>query len=208
MSHKIIIAGIGPGSVDYISPAALNAIQSAKILIGGQRALNYFATNDQISFTITANISAVIEFIREKILLDDVVVMVSGDPGYYSMLDILRKNFPADSLKVLPSISSIQLAFARLALSWNNATLISFHGRRPTDDQLKFSEGKIIGMLTDSKYNSKTIAEILIANGWSGDSKFFICSRLSYDDEKIISTTLNEALTIEEIKHCILIVKS
>ncbi len=208
MSNKIIVAGIGPGSVDYISPAALKAIKSAKILVGGKRALTYFATDEQISFSITGDILSVIKFIKEQIQTNDIVVMASGDPGYYSILDVLKREFPINLIEVIPSISAMQLAFARLSLSWNNATLLSFHGRRPSDNELKFTEGKIIGMLTDGNYNSHTIPKILISNGWNVNSKLAICSRLSYEDEQIIKTTLKNALNIDVFKHCILIVRS
>ena len=208
MSNKIIVAGIGPGSIDYISPAALNVIKSAKVLVGGKRALSYFAVDSQKSCPITGDISTAIKFIDEEILNSDVVVMASGDPGYYSILDTLRREFPAYQIEVIPSISSMQLAFARLALPWHHATLLSFHGRRPSDEDLKFAEGKILGMLTDGDYNSHTIPDILMSNGWSSDSKLAICSRLSYDDEQIIKTTLSEALKNDIFKHCILIVQS
>ena len=206
MNNKIIIAGIGPGSIDYISPAALNAIKSSNILVGGKRALNQFANDCQVTFPITGNIQSAVDFIRDKLLTDNVCVMVSGDPGYYSMLNVIRKNFPAQTIKVIPSISAMQLAFAKLALSWHNATLLSFHGRRPTDEELKFTDNKIIGMLTDGEFNSHTIPEILMSNGWRGDTKLAICHKLSYDDEQIIQTKLGEAAHIEVFKHCILIV--
>ena len=207
MNHKIIIAGIGPGSIDYISPIALKTIQSANVLVGGRRALFYFATDTQISFPITGDISAVVKFIREQLQSNDVVVMASGDPGYYSILDTLRREFSTIMIEVIPSISSMQLAFARLSLPWHNATLLSFHGRRPSDEQLRYEPSKVIGMLTDGEYNSHTIPQILIKLGWSNDSKLTICSRLSYEDEKIINTTILEALNIEVVKHCVLIVR-
>ena len=206
MNHKIIVAGIGPGNIDYISPAALRAIQSAKIIVGGKRALSYFANDGQISCPITGDILSVVNFIKEKIPFNNIVVMASGDPGYYSILDVLRREFSTDMIEVIPSISAMQLAFARLTLPWYNAKLLSFHGRRPSDDDLRFSEGKIIGMLTDGNYNSHTIPEILLNLDWQGDSKLAICARLSYDDEQIIQTTLKDALKLEVVKHCILIV--
>ena len=205
MSNKIIVAGIGPGSIDYISPAALRAIKSAKVLVGGKRALSYFATDGQKSCPITGDISAAVQFIKDELDANDVVVMVSG---YYSMLDTLRREVPLSRLEVIPSISAMQLAFARLALPWHHATLLSFHGRRPSDEELKPSEGKILGMLTDGEYNSHTISEILISNGWNEKSKLAICARLSYDDEQIVETTLSEALNLEVFKHCILIAQT
>ena len=205
MSKKIFVAGIGPGDKSYITPAALEKIQSAKVLIGGRRALADFSQDGQEIFPITADLDAVINFIREKILLNDVVVMVSGDPGYYSILDFLRKNFPPSKIEVIPSISAMQLAFAKLSLSWHSAKLLSFHGRRPPDEDLKFAPKKILGLLTDAEFNSATISKILIEIGWEKNSNLAICSRLSYPDEKIILTTLDAAQFSEPIKHCILI---
>mgnify|MGYP002622432439 CR=1 FL=1 len=203
---KIIVAGIGPGDKKFITPAALEKIRAAKFLVGGRRALETFSSPSQITCPVTKNLDAVINFIREKILIGQVVVMVSGDPGYYSMLDILRRNFDAALIEVIPSISALQFAFAKLALSWYDATLLSFHGRRPTDDKLKFEPQKVLGLLTDAEYNSATISKILIELGWVGDTNLAICARLSYPDEKIISTTLAAAVNSEPVKHCVLIV--
>ena len=203
---KIIVAGIGPGDEKFMTPAALEKIRAAKFLVGGHRALETFSSPSQITFPVTKNLDAVLNFIREKILIDQVVVMVSGDPGYYSMLDILRRNFDAALIEVIPSISAVQLAFAKLALSWHDATLLSFHGRRPSDDRLKFESQKVLGLLTDAEYNSATISKILIELGWAGDTNLAICARLSYPDEKIISTTLAAAVNTEPVKHCVLIV--
>ena len=207
LNHKITVAGIGPGAVEYISPLALLAIKSAKILIGGRRALSEFAHEGQIIFPITGNIKLALEFIEEKLQVSDVTIMVSGDPGYYSMLDVLRREFDEDIIEVIPSISAMQLAFARLKLPWHGARLLSFHGRRPADEELKYERGKIIGMLTDENFNSHTIPEILIANGWNKQARLDICSRLSYPDEKIITTTLEQSQNIDVVKHGILILR-
>ena len=206
MENKIIVAGIGPGAESFMTPAALEKIRAAKFLVGGRRALAEFSKPEQVTCAITRDLDAAINFIREKISVGEVVVMVSGDPGYYSMLDLLRKNFPPARIEVIPSISAMQLAFARLALPWHSATLLSFHGRRPADSDLKFAQGKVLGLLTDAEFNSKTIAQILLENGWAENSSVAICARLSYADEKIIRTDLAAAAVSEPVKNCILIV--
>ena len=206
LQNKIVVAGIGPGNEDYITPAALKRIREAKFLVGGHRALSEFSTANQITCPITRDLDAPIKFIRDKLPLGSVVVMVSGDPGYYSMLDLLRREFPPQSIEVIPSISAMQLAFAKLALPWHSATLLSFHGRQPAQADLKFTAGKVLGLLTDAQFNSATISKLLIDCGWDKNSSVTICARLSYPDEKILTTTLAAAAIAEPIKHCILIV--
>ena len=205
MQNKIIVVGIGPGNPDYIVPKGLNAIKQAKFLVGGKRALSQFAVDGQETCPITADIQGVMDFIRGKLQQADVVAMVSGDPGYYSLLDALRREFPAEQITVIPGISAMQYAFARLALPWHDATLASFHGRMPTAEEIAYKPGKILGLLTDSQHNSQTIAQILMKAGWPSEQPLHICSRLSYEDEEIITTTLQEAETLPLYNHCILI---
>ena len=200
------MAGIGPGHPDYVLPAALRVIREAKVLVGGSRALSDFAQEGQRTMTIRGDIPAVLAFIREALSESSVVVMVSGDPGYYSLLDALRREFDEDCLSVIPGISSVQFAFARLALPWHDASLLSFHGRRPFDAELAYAPGRIIGMLTDTKNSSRTIPELLIEMGWPEDAQAAICSRLSYEDERIVRTTLAGAVTEKEETHCVMVV--
>ena len=206
MQNKIFVAGIGPGSRDYISPAALKKIRAAKFLVGGRRALKDFSAAEQITCAVTADLNATLEFIREKILVDSVVVMVSGDPGYYSLLDLLRKNFPPAIIEVIPSISALQLAFAKISLPWHSATLLSFHGREPARAALEFSAGKILGLLTDAEKNSATISKLLLELGWPADSSVTVCEKLSYPDEKIFTVKLSDAAQSEPVKNCVLII--
>ena len=208
MQKKIIVAGIGPGNEDFITPAALKKIRAAKFLVGGRRALKDFSSAEQITCAITGDLDASLNFIREKISIGEVVVMVSGDPGYYSLLDLLRKNFPPSQIEVIPSISAMQLAFAKISLPWHDATLASFHGRQPAREILQFTAGKILGLLTDAEFNSASISKLLVDEcGWDKNSVVTICARLSYPDEEIFTVTLDEAANSEPVKHCVLIVR-
>lgn len=207
MRHQIIVAGIGPGHGDYMTPAAHQAIRSAKVLVGGRRALSQFAAEGQRTMAITRDIPAVLKFIREELAASDVVVMVSGDPGYYSMLDALRRGFPEEVLRVIPGISSLQMAFSRLALPWHAARLLSFHGRRPEMEELAYCRGALLGMLTDGEYNSQKISSLLMQQGWPGKTRLFVCERLSYEDEKILRTTLEEAARESGIGNCVLVIR-
>lgn len=208
--HRIIVAGIGPGNPDYMVPEAQKAIRNAKVLVGGSRALSQFGSKveGQATMAIKGDIVAVMDFIAEKLQEDDVVTMVSGDPGYFSLLDALRRYFPEEIIRVIPGISSMQLAFARLALPWHEADLLSFHGRRPGAEKLVYAAGRLLGMLTDRKFNSCTIPRLLVEMGWPKETELAICTRLSYDDEQIIRTTLAGAADHEAYGHCILVVKA
>ncbi|BEU88030.1 precorrin-6y C5,15-methyltransferase (decarboxylating) subunit CbiE [Selenomonas sp. TAMA-11512] len=205
-AYPILVVGIGPGSKDYVLPAALRAIASADILVGGRRALADYAREEQEQIVIGADIEAVLHGIDEARQRARVVVLVSGDPGYFSLLDALKRRFLDEPIEVIPGISSLQMAFSRLAIPWHEAKFLSFHGRTPSDAVLAYEEGAVLGLLTDAKQNSKTIPEKLLSLGWKREAKLYILSRLSYEDESIIETTLGEAVELPAVSHGILVV--
>ncbi|MFD9883573.1 precorrin-6y C5,15-methyltransferase (decarboxylating) subunit CbiE [Streptomyces alboflavus] len=58
-----------------------------------------------------------------------VVVLASGDPGFFGIVRALADRFGPDALDVRPGVSSVATAFARVGLPWDDATVVSAHGR-------------------------------------------------------------------------------
>lgn len=205
--HRVIVAGMGPGAPEYMLPAARVATNAAEVLVGGRRALAAYAKPGQRTYAITGDIPGVLTFIRRELEQADVCVLVSGDPGYFSLLDALRSEFPPDSLQVIPGLSALQLAFARLALPWHEADFLSFHGREPEPERLNYVPGRLLGLLTDGQHTSHTIPRLLLAAGWPGEAGLHICQRLSYPDEEILHTHLSASASLPELAHGILVVE-
>jgi len=206
MEHKIIVAGIGPGSPDYILPIASRTIAQAKVLVGSQRALAAFAPAHISTKVIDKDIAGVLSFIRESLKNNDVVVMVSGDPGFYSLLAAIRKDFIPSQITVIPGISSVQLAFARMAEVWQDATLISMHGRQASDEDLQYKINKKLAILTDHEYSPSHIARVLLDHGWPVDGQVWLGEKLSYDDESSKKLTLEETTKCIGFSHCVMVV--
>ena len=206
MEYKVILVGIGPGSPDYLLPIASRMIKEAKVLVGSQRALTDFAPNNSITKIIDKDISGVLTFIETSLSKSDVVVMVSGDPGFYSMLPALHSRFSKEQIRVIPGISSIQLAFARIAEVWQDAVLISMHGREAKDEDLQYHPKKKLGILTDQQHNPSHIARELMQQGWPEDSKVYLGEALSYDHEQLKKLTLAETTHLAGFSHCVMVV--
>ncbi|MDY6084674.1 MAG: precorrin-6y C5,15-methyltransferase (decarboxylating) subunit CbiE [Dialister sp.] len=206
MGHSLIVAGIGPGGKEYILPKALSAIQHAKYLAGGRRALSDFGNDGQEMFPVTGKLSALAEWIRSSLLHDDVVVMVSGDPGYYSLLPWLKENFSDSPIHVIPGISSVQACFALLAEPWQEAEWLSFHGRVPEEAKLAYKPGRKLSFLTDATNNPSRIAEILISRGWPENTPCAAAERISYDDEKLEASTLKDMKDLEGFGESVMVV--
>ena len=206
MEHTLYIVGIGPGNPDYVVPRGLQLIREAQVLVGSERALEDFQEPGQITYPVTGKLSLLTEQIGKELMSHDVVVMVSGDTGYYSLLPYLKKKFPHQPLEVVPGISSMVFAFARLGEVWHDADLMSFHGRQPAPEKLVYQEGKKMGFLTDPEYNPARIASILIEAGWPKDTRAAALERLSYEDEQVVDSTLEILTDLEGFGHSVLVV--
>lgn len=207
MAHTLRIIGIGPGNPDYVVPIGLKRIAEAKVLVGSERALQDFARDGQQCYPVTGKLSELALWIEQQLTHDDVVVLVSGDTGYYSLLPYLKKKFPTYPLEVIPGISSMMFAFARLGEVWQNADLMSFHGRIPPADKLRYEEGRTLGFLTDKEHNPSAIARILMdEHGWPKETTAAACERLSYEDERIERATLGDIAELPGFYHSVLVV--
>lgn len=206
MEYKIIVVGIGPGSPDYIPPIASRAIAQAKVVVGSSRALATLAPENCETKVIDRDITGIMNFIGQHLLSGNVTVLVSGDPGFYSLLAALSLEFPPEVLQVIPGISSVQLAFARLSCPWQDADLISLHGREVDKARLAFRAGAKLAFLTDGKYNPRQIATMLLDLGWPADAKAWLCAELSYPTERIVSGRLATLTEIDGFEHSVMVV--
>ncbi|RLW68685.1 MAG: precorrin-6y C5,15-methyltransferase (decarboxylating) subunit CbiE [spirochete symbiont of Stewartia floridana] len=193
---KFKIVGMGPGGRDYIIPAALQAIHEAQILIGAPRHLNaaaqYSQGEDKKTFTYKANLDALISFIRAN-RDRRIALLVSGDPGFHSLLGHVVRNFQAEEYSVIPGISSFQTAMARLGVPWQEDLTISCHGkpfREIRHRVLKtLKEGRRVILLTDSKNSPRIIAAELLDLD-IGDRRVWLGVSLTLPDEEMAETTL------------------
>lgn len=206
MEHTLIVAGIGPGDKDYILPKALKVIKEARFLVGGHRALHDYAHDGQETYPVTGKLSDLAIWIEQALTIDDVVIMVSGDPGYYSLLPWLKKKFPVNEVKVIPGISSVQAAFSLLAEPWQGALWLSFHGRVPEDDDLVYKNGRKLAFLTDYEHNPAYIASYLMAQGWPKETKAAACEHISYENQNIKEGTLEEIAQLPGFGESVMVV--
>jgi precorrin-6y C5,15-methyltransferase (decarboxylating) CbiE subunit len=137
--RTITIAGAGPGSVDYLTPAARRAIEGAELLVGAPRLLEVFAvfaTPQAAPVVVGSDIESVLAAIAAA-ADRNVVVLVTGDPGVLSLARPIVARFGRDACHFIAGISSVQVAFARQALEWADARVVDAHGGVPDLDPLQ-----------------------------------------------------------------------
>ena len=185
----VFIIGMGPGSADYIVPAATQAIYKCDILFGADRFLRLFEDFSGEKKNFANILEQIAEYAAAESRRKNIGILVSGDPGFYSLLERLRKVLPKNQYRVIPGISSSQFAFARLGISWQESSLVSVHGKPLQSILAPVQSGKLVFVLTDSNNSPERIAEYLLAHGVS-NRPACVCQNLSYADERVDITDL------------------
>lgn len=211
MENKIYIIGIGPGSSEYLTKKAVDTVKTSDYTVGSTRAIDLFDdVNNKIAFNVKDLLDKLEKGVDLAIEGNTVSILSTGDPGFSGVLNtVLRianeKNFPEEKIEVIPGISSLQLAAARNHLQWDNANVMTFHGRENIEDILKvINNGKTTIALPSKKV--RDMAQFLLDNGVDEHHEVVVCERLSYDDEKIVRSTLKDIANSEFTYMCIMVI--
>ncbi len=133
-----------------------------------------------------------IETTRELLTEGDVIVLASGDPFFFGIGRKLTESFPDQKIIVSPQISSMQLAFSRFNIPWDDARFVSLHGRSDKQLASKLLHHPKTFVLTDPKNSPDYIALKLLeeygektVSGYS----IHVAEHLGFSSEKIFSGT-------------------
>lgn len=194
---KLYIVGIGPGSSDYLTKASVNAVENANIVFGSRRALDLFEIYvEKIEIDAKNMDKSLIAAVDEVKSGKNVAFLSTGDPGFSGVLKPILKLSPKINIEVIPGVSSVQLCAAKLQIPWDEADLVTMHGKGISKDILDIIDnGKPSIILPNFK--PAELAEFLIKNGISENRKTAVGEKLSYNDEKIIETTLKDISGME-----------
>ena len=203
---SITIVGCGPGSTDYLMPVAQKAVANSDVLVGAQRLLDLFPDSPAERIVVTAHIADVLD--RVEIVAKDrsVAVLVSGDPGIFSLSRSVINKFGHNRCKVIPAVSSVQVAFARAGVSWENTKIISAHHELPEVRELNFESFSSVAILAGHKEIKPWLAELI--NNIAAGVDVFVCENLTLENETVRNINPEQ---LDKIEFCsrsiILIVK-
>lgn len=184
---KIIICGCGPGSPDYLTPAVLREVAGAAVLVGAQRLLDLFPASGAEKIAVGADIGGILKIIESCWRRQQVVVLVTGDPGISSLAQPVLKRFGREACFLIPGISSVQVAFARLGLDWTDAKIIDAHGKNPEYGPDDLGKEKKLAILGGRQEASAWVQSC--CRRWGDDYRLFCCENLSLREERIREVT-------------------
>lgn len=215
LTHQphITLLGIGMGSREMLTVQGKNSLDQADLLIGARRMVDSVRRPDQDVF-IEYRSQEIKDYIESHPEYDNIVIVLSGDVGFYSgakkLLDVLQQNklsqnflssetaeqssFVQNTVKpeiqVQCGISSVVYFMSKIGLSWDDAKIVSAHGRGCNLISYIRNEKKVFAILGTSD-GVAVLAKKLVEYGMS-DVLLYVGENLSYNNEKIFVKTAGE----------------
>lgn len=125
---RIIVVGAHGGQ--YFGDAARRAVDEADVLVGSARHLRFVETRQREVIEMRGGLHGILDQIGSCVRDGRTVcVTSSGDPGFFGIVRLLAERFGHGAIEVHPAPSSVSLAFARIGLTWDDAVVVSAHGR-------------------------------------------------------------------------------
>ena len=181
---KVPIIGIGPDGLQGLSERSREALTRAEVVFGSETTLRLLPELQAERVRIGADLPDVVERLKSFLGHKRVAIVASGDPLFYGTARYLSERIGPEQFEVVPHVSSMQLAFARIMETWEEAYLTDLSTRSLDDVVEKIRIAETVGLFTSEAYPPGRIARELLARGIDY-FKVFVCENLGGKDERI-----------------------
>ncbi|PCI44512.1 MAG: cobalamin biosynthesis bifunctional protein CbiET [Proteobacteria bacterium] len=204
MTKKVVVLGVLDNGIAGLCPDALGYLKQADVVLGGMRVLELCASElkkDVETFDLTGHLKDVPARIEIALAAkQSIVVLATGDPLCHGIANYLKKKIGLGKLDIRPNVSALQLACARVGVSWQDAYICSVHtkdagewaGNRSKEHGLYplfkacVQHRKII-TFTSPENNPARIARMLLAENMANDFEMVIAENLLQENERIVA---------------------
>jgi precorrin-6Y C5,15-methyltransferase (decarboxylating) len=193
---KIHIIGIGNDGLAGLTARARSLLTSAQLILGSEPILDLLAELSAERVRLGSDLQELVTLLTATLGRKRMVIVASGDPLFYGVARYLCDKLGKDRFEVLPHVSSMQLAFARIKESWEEAYLTNL-ASHPLDmvlDRIRTAE--VVGLFTSEKESPPVVARALLARGLDY-FRAYVCENLGAPDERVTQGELSDIQDLE-----------
>jgi precorrin-6Y C5,15-methyltransferase (decarboxylating) len=191
--ERVHIIGIGDDGLEGLSATTRQLIEQAELLVGDEATLALVSPDDVgnverlvVGTDLDKAVSALSQSEGRR-----VVVLAYGDPLFYGLARYLFDKLGKDRFDVAPHVSSMQLAFARVMESWEDAYLTNLAGQSLGSVIEKIRVSHKVGLFTTDDCTPARLSEALLERGINYFSAY-VCENLGSPDERVTQGELSD----------------
>jgi precorrin-6Y C5,15-methyltransferase (decarboxylating) len=198
------VIGVLDDGVASLTATALAYLRNADVVIGGARTLALLGRElkpGAVTHDLTGQLKAVPDWVRAaRADHQACVVLATGDPLCHGIAPYLAQHLCVQALDILPNLSTLQLACARVKLAWQEARIVSVHAK----DAGEWVRGSLpahglyglaqavrahdrLLVLTSPDNAPDRIARLLVSEGLGDDFHMAVAENLLQPEERVLA---------------------
>ncbi|AGB39956.1 cobalt-precorrin-7 (C(5))-methyltransferase [Natronococcus occultus] len=218
----VSVVGVGPGNREYLTPRGERAIREADVLVGFTTVVELVEelTDADLLTCGYKDEAAALETFGERVAAGESGTAVAmGDPnhsGYqfvgkvqnaveqsstspdsHTRRDAVERATPERPVRIVPGISSLQVAASRARIPMEDAEFVTLHKSGDLEDGVDrlaravVEDGRhLLALPRPYDRMPGDLAELLLERGADPELEALVCERLTHDDERIHRFTL------------------
>jgi precorrin-6Y C5,15-methyltransferase (decarboxylating) len=185
------VAVVGFLGDESFGRAAAAALRSADVVIGVGRLLDALPADVAGKrLEVPGPLAATLDLAAERRALGErVCLLASGDPGFFGIVRVAAARFGAGALEIHPAPSSVAVAFARAGVHWDDAVVVSAHGRPLAEAAEAVLSRPKAAVLTAPDQPPEALGRALVEAG-CGPRRVTVCAELGHAGEAVTRTDL------------------
>ncbi len=193
---KVYIVGVGSDGLAGLTARARDILTSADLILGSDQTLDLVRDVRAERVAVGPDLSAEVRLIEANLGRKRIAVVAGGDPLFYGIARYLCDRLGQDHFEVVPHVSSMQMAFARVKESWDEAYLtnLAAHPLEEVLDRIRIAE--IVGLFPSEDENPPRVARALLDRGLDY-FRAYVCENLGAPDERVTQGELADIAEME-----------
>lgn len=182
-TKQVYLLGCGPGAAEYVTPIVSDLVRQCTLLVGCPRTLALFPESKAERLVYQNNLEELLRLVAQRLAQTDRIAwLCTGDTGLRSIAATVQKQLGLHQCIVVPGISSVQVACARMGIDWSSLRVISAHGVIPSFD-LDHTEKRHYAVLAGSPEALPAMQRI--AHALKHSHRLCVCQELTLPNETI-----------------------
>jgi len=193
---KVYIVGVGSDGLAGLTARARDILTSADVVLGSEQTLGLVRELRAERVPVGADLNEEVRLLEANLGRKRLAVVAGGDPLFYGIARYLCDRLGKERFEVLPHVSSMQMAFARVKESWDEAYLtnLASHPLEEVLDRIRIAE--VVGLFTSEQEDPPRVARALLSRGLDY-FRAYVCENLGGPDERVTQGELADVAEME-----------